>query len=306
MCTNGNRQRTFNQGLSSVNYSVVEDVAKKLYIAALKTIPPDVVVALQDALGCETSQSAKNILQTILKNIEVAKQGSTLVCQDTGLPIYKVKIGTGCDVDGISLRQAIVRGCERATIEYPLRSSVVHPLTRKNNQTNSGEKIPVVEFDFQPGDHIEIKMIPKGSGSENMTFLKMCLPSEGIEGIKRFVVESVFESGGNPCPPTILGVGIGGTADLCVKLAKDAIARPLGTHNADPDAAKVEDELLDMVNSLGIGPMGLGGRTTCLGVNVEMAYTHMTMNPVAVNTQCWRGERAVARIWPDGRTEIGT
>jgi fumarate hydratase subunit alpha/L(+)-tartrate dehydratase alpha subunit len=288
-----------------MDYAVVEDVAKQLYIFALKTIPPDVVSALERARDRETNESARAILQTILKNIDVADETTNLVCQDTGLPVYKVRIGTECSVDGIKLRHAIVRGCERATIEHPLRSSIVHPLNRKNTQRNSGEKMPAIDFDFLPGDSIEITMIPKGSGSENMSFLKMCLPAEGIQGIKRFVVESVFNSGGNPCPPTIIGVGIGGTADLCMKLAKDAIARPLGTRNPDPEVASLEDDLLEMVNKLGIGPMGLGGSTTCIGVNVEMAYTHMTLNPVAVNTQCWAARRAVARIASDGEVQIG-
>lgn len=288
-----------------MNYNVVEEVAKELYIRALKTIPPDVVEALRRAAHAETTESARGILQTILKSIDIAETHNTMVCQDTGLPIYKVKIGTECTVNGLELRRAIVRGCERATIEHPLRSSIVHPITRRNNQTSSGEKMPVVDFDFQPGDFLEIVMIPKGSGSENMTFLKMCLPAEGVEGIRRFVLESVFTSGGNPCPPTIVGVGIGGTADQCVKLAKDAAIRPLGTRNEDPDVANLERGLFEMINSLGIGPMGLGGNTTCLGVNIEMAYTHMTMNPVAVNTQCWRGERARARVWGDGKVEYG-
>jgi fumarate hydratase subunit alpha/L(+)-tartrate dehydratase alpha subunit len=288
-----------------MNYSLVEDIAKDLYIFALKTIPPDVTAALQRAAERESSETARGILSTILKNIDVAGAAATLVCQDTGLPVYKVKIGSDCAVDGVALKRAIIRGCERATIEHPLRSSIVHPLNRKNNQTSSGEKMPAIDFDFQAGDHLEITMIPKGSGSENMSFIKMCLPSDGIEGIKRFVVQSVFESGGNPCPPTIIGVGIGGTADLCLKLAKDAIARPLGTRNPDPEVAALEDELLEMTNRLGIGPMGLGGDTTCIGVNVEMAYTHMTLNPVAVNTQCWAARRAVGRVWPDGKVEIG-
>jgi len=288
-----------------MDYTAVEDVAKQLYIFALKTIPQDVVSALERAHARETNESARSILQTILKNIDVAGQTTNLVCQDTGLPVYKVKIGTECVVDGLKLRQAIVKGCERATIEHPLRSSIVHPLNRKNSQLNSGEKMPAIDFDFQPGDYVEITMIPKGSGSENMSFLKMCLPAEGIEGIKRFVVESVFNSGGNPCPPTIIGVGIGGTADLCMKLAKDAIARPLGTRNPDPEVAKLEEDLLEMVNKLGIGPMGLGGDTTCIGINVEMAYTHMTLNPVAVNTQCWAARRAVARLWPNGDVQVG-
>jgi fumarate hydratase subunit alpha/L(+)-tartrate dehydratase alpha subunit len=288
-----------------MNYDVVEDVARQLYIFALKTIPPDVTAALQRAFDAETSPQARGILGTILKNINIAEETTNLVCQDTGVPIYKVRIGTGCAVDGIRLRQAIVRGCERATTEHPLRSSIVHPLNRKNSQVNSGDKIPAIDFDFLPGNSVEITMIPKGSGSENMSFLKMCLPAEGIDGIKRFVVESVFNSGGNPCPPTIIGVGIGGTSDLCMKLAKDAIARPLGTHHADPEVAQLEDDLLRMVNELGIGPMGLGGRTTCIGVNVEMAYTHMTLNPVAVNTQCWAARRAVGRITSTGEFTIG-
>ena len=141
------------------------------------------------------------------------------------------------------------------------------------------------------------------------TFARMMVQgfdaADGIDGIKRFVIESVFNSGGNPCPPTTIGVGIGGTADLCVKLAKDAIARPLGTHHPDPEVAKLEDDLLEMANQLGIGPMGLGGNTTCIGVNVEMAHTHMTLNPVAVNTQCWAARRAVARISANGEVSIG-
>ena len=288
-----------------MDYKIVEDAAKDLYIFALKTIPQDVVDALERALLKETNPSARGMLQTILKNIGVAQETTNLVCQDTGLPIYKVRIGTECQVDGAKLRQAIIRGCERATVEHPLRSSIVHPLNRKNTQLNSGENMPAIDFDFVPGDCIEIVMIPKGSGSENMSFLKMCLPAEGIEGIKRFVIESVFNSGGNPCPPTIIGVGIGGTADLCMKLAKNAIARPLGTRHPDPEVARLEEDLLELANKLGIGPMGLGGNTTCLGVNVEMAYTHMTLNPVAVNTQCWAARRAVARLWANGEVQMG-
>jgi tartrate/fumarate subfamily iron-sulfur-dependent hydro-lyase alpha chain len=288
-----------------MDYAVIEDVARQLYIFALKTIPPDVLSAIQRARDAETSAQARSILETILKNIDVADATSNLVCQDTGLPVYKVRIGTDCRIDGVQLRQAIIRGCERATIEHPLRASIVHPLNRKNTQVNSGDKMPAIDFDFESGNTLEITMIPKGSGSENMSFLKMCLPADGIEGIKRFVVESVFQSGGNPCPPTIIGVGIGGTADLCMKLAKDAIVRPLGTHHPDTEVAQLESDLFQMVNELGIGPMGLGGNTTCLGVNVEMAYTHMTLNPVAVNTQCWAARRAVGRISSDGEVTIG-
>lgn len=287
-----------------MDYGAIEETAKQLYILSLKTIPSDVTHAIERAAARERNASGRAILETILKNIDVAKANTNLVCQDTGLPIYKVRLGTRCNVDGLALRQAIVRGCTRATIEHPLRSSIVHPLTRQNNQTSSGEGMPAITFDFHDEDFVEITMLPKGSGSENMSFMKMLLPAEGVEGIKRFVIESVFQSGGNPCPPTIIGVGIGGTADQCMALAKDAILRPLGTQNPDPDVARLEVELFGMINELGIGPMGLGGDTTCLGLNIEMAYTHMTLNPVAVNTQCWAARRASARIWADGRTEL--
>jgi fumarate hydratase subunit alpha/L(+)-tartrate dehydratase alpha subunit len=148
-------------------------------------------------------------------------------------------------------------------------------------------------------------MMPKGSGSENMSFLRMLPPAAGLAGIKRFVVDCVVESGGRPCPPTVVGIGIGGTADLCMKLAKEAIWRPIGEASADPDLAKLEAELLEAINLTGFGPMGLGGDTTALAVMVEAAYTHITQNPVAVTLQCWRGERASARVFPDGRVEHG-
>jgi tartrate/fumarate subfamily iron-sulfur-dependent hydro-lyase alpha chain len=148
-------------------------------------------------------------------------------------------------------------------------------------------------------------MMPKGSGSENMTWLKMLLPADGLNGIKKFVLECILDAGGQGCPPTIVGIGIGGTAELCVKLAKEAVFRPVGTANADPAVARLEKELLGAINLSGIGPMGLGGDTTALAVHIETAYTHMTLNPVAVNSQCWRGERSSAKVYHDGTVEFG-
>jgi len=209
-------------------------------------------------------------------------------------------------VEGAGLEPAIRRGVERATREHPLRSSVCHALTRKNPQTNTGEGIPVVDLGFLlEGDHLEIRMMPKGSGSENMSFLKMLTPAAGLNGVKRFILACVVEAGGNPCPPTVVGVGLGGTADLCMRLAKEATFRPIGTPHPDPEVAALERELLAAINQTGIGPMGLGGDTTALAVQVEIAHTHITQNPVAVNIQCWRGERASARILADGRVEYG-
>jgi tartrate/fumarate subfamily iron-sulfur-dependent hydro-lyase alpha chain len=210
-------------------------------------------------------------------------------------------LGRNVVVDGSALKAAIRRGCTRATREHPLRSSVVHPLTRANEHTSCGPLVPVINIDFsERPDELVIEMIPKGSGSESGSFLKMCLPAEGVDGIKTFVVDRVIESGGKVCPPTIVGVGVGGTSDLCMHLAKVASTRPLGSVCADPEGAKLERALSDAVNSLGIGPQGLGGDSTAFAVHVELAATHITLNPVAVNIQCHSARRATATFAPDG------
>jgi fumarate hydratase subunit alpha/L(+)-tartrate dehydratase alpha subunit len=210
-------------------------------------------------------------------------------------------IGRGVQVDGVALKQAVRRGCERATREHPLRSSVVHPLTRRNEHTSCGIEVPVLHIDFTDEPEVlEIEMIPKGSGSENNSFLKMAIPAEGIDAIKTFVVDCVLSAGGKTCPPTIVGVGLGGTSDLAVALAKRAATRPLGTTCADPDGAALEAQLSAAVNQLGIGPQGLGGDSTAFAVHIELAATHITMNPIAVNMQCHSARRARARITPAG------
>jgi fumarate hydratase subunit alpha/L(+)-tartrate dehydratase alpha subunit len=284
-------------------YDAIETAARQLYIRALKDIPTDVRSALKDALKNEQSgghQTGEQVMFTILENIEAADSHDTLVCQDTGLPVFKVVIGLPVDVAELKLR--LQKGCERATAEYPLRSNTVHPLTRQHTGTNTGHGIPVIKLEFVPGmGRIEIVMAPKGSGSENMSFLKMLTPAEGVKGVKRFVLQCIFESGAKPCPPMIVGIGVGGTSDLAMQLAKEASTfRKIGSANADPDAAALERELLDKINQTGIGPQGLGGASTALAVHVEWAHTHISQNPVAVNIQCWRGERAEAAISSDG------
>ncbi|HEV8310207.1 MAG TPA: fumarate hydratase, partial [Methylomirabilota bacterium] len=279
---------------------LIAETAKTLYVRALKVLPPDVKGALARAHARETHPRAREILGTMLRNIDVAETHGLLVCQDTGTPVFKVRVGRAFPFDrlgGHAIAEALAEGVRRATVEHPLRSSICHPLTRENPQTNTGWRIPAIDWTFLPdGDTLELAMMPKGSGSENMSFLRMLPPAAGVAGIKRFVLECVLEGGGKPCPPTIVGVGIGGTADLCMKLAKEAIWRPVGESNPDPDLAKLEAELLEAINMSGLGPMGLGGDTTALAVMVEAAYTHITQNPVAVTLQCWRGERASARI----------
>ena len=285
----------------NIDLEIVEETAKALYIRALKVLPDDIKQGFTRLDASETDATGKSILATMIDNIEVAEETDNLLCQDTGIPIYNVTIGCGVEVDGWGLKQAIRRGCARATREYPLRSSVVHPVTRENEHTSCGIRVPVINLDFSNvADELEIEMIPKGSGSENGSFLKMCIPADGIAGVKTFVIDRVMEAGGKVCPPTIVGVGVGGTSDLCAHLAKVAATRELGSACADPEGAKLEAELSAAVNSLGIGPQGLGGDSTAFAVHVEIAATHITMNPVAVNIQCHSARRARATITPVG------
>jgi tartrate/fumarate subfamily iron-sulfur-dependent hydro-lyase alpha chain len=286
-----------------LDLSIIEEAAKTLYIRALKVLPPDIKSGFTSLQARETDTTARSILSTMVTNIKVAEDTDNLLCQDTGLPIYNVTIGRGVSFDGNALKEALVRGCTRATREHPLRSSVVHPLTRKNEHTSCGPGIPVIHFDFSDtSDTVEIEMIPKGSGSENNSFLRMAIPAEGQAAIKQFVIDCTIAAGGKTCPPTIIGVGVGGTSDLCVHLAKKAATRPLGSICSDADGARLERELGEAVNLLGIGPQGLGGDSTAFAVHIELAATHITMNPVAVNMQCHSARRARATITPTGVT----
>ena len=279
----------------------IEEAAKALYIRALKKLPPDIKQGFDRLVAKERDRTAQSVLGVMVKNIAVAEATDNLLCQDTGIPIYNVTIGRNVVVDGVALKAAIRRGCERATREHPLRSSVVHPLTRRNDHTSCGEGIPAIHVDFDDAfDGLRIQMIPKGSGSENNSWLRMAIPAEGVDAIKRFVVDCVLDAGGKTCPPTIVGVGVGGTSDLCMHLAKRAATRPLGTHCADADGAALESELSEAVNLLGVGPQGLGGDATAFAVHVELAATHITMNPVAVNMQCHSARRARATFTPQG------
>ena len=279
----------------------VEEACKELYIRALKVLPDDIKAGIHRLDRAETDGRAQVVLQTMITNIAVAEREDNLLCQDTGLPIYNVKIGGNVQYDGMALMAAIRKGCERATKEYPLRSSVVHPITRKNNHTSCGIDMPAIHIDFSDASEtVEIEMVPKGSGSENNSFLKMAIPADGINGVKAFVIESVVSAGGKTCPPTIGGVGVGGTSDQCVAMAKRAAVRPLGSCCSDEEGAKLEKELSLAVNQLGIGPQGLGGDGTAFAVHVELAHTHITLNPVAVNMQCHSARRARATFTPAG------
>jgi tartrate/fumarate subfamily iron-sulfur-dependent hydro-lyase alpha chain len=284
-----------------IDANEIEELSAALYVRALKLLPADIKQGFERLVRDETNATGRAVLGTMIENIAIAERTKNILCQDTGIPIYNVTIGRNVNFDGASLMAAIKRGCAHATRETPLRSSVVHPITRKNEQTSCGPRVPIVNFDFSEAEEtVEIEMIPKGSGSENGSFVQMLIPADGVAAIKRFVIDKVIECGGRVCPPTIVGVGIGGTSDLCMHLAKIAATRPLGTECADSDGAKIERELSEAVNQLGIGPQGLGGRSTAFRVHVEVAATHITMNPVAVNIQCHSARRARAVITPGG------
>ncbi len=279
--------------------------AAHLYVWALKDIPQD----LRDALGAarerETSVTGIRVLETIHRNVEIADAQDNLVCQDTGIAVYYCRVGEQFPLHPAAIQRALREGTERATVEHPLRSNTVHTLTRESTGANVGYRVPIVHWDFVPdSDGLDVKCVPKGSGSENMSFLKMLVPADGVNGIKRFVLESIVGAGGKPCPPGTVGVGIGGSADYAMHLAKEAIARPVGTRNPDPLVARLEDELFGLLNETGIGPMGLGGDVTVLQCHIEHADTHMTLNPVAVNYQCWAARRASAHVGADGSVEF--
>jgi len=286
-----------------VSPEAIEIAAMELYVRALKILPPDVKAGFARLAAAESDATARAILGTMVRNIAVAEDRDNLLCQDTGIPIYNVTIGRGVEVDGPALKDAIRRGCARATREHPLRSSIVHPLTRVNEQTSCGRGVPVIHIDFDDTvETLAIEMVPKGSGSENNSWLRMALPADGVAAVKTFVIDCVLDAGGKTCPPTIVGVGVGGTADLCVHLAKLAATRALGTACTDPEGAVLETELTRAVNTLGVGPQGLGGDATAFAVHVEVAATHITMNPVAVNMQCHSARRARATFRADGMT----
>jgi len=283
----------------------VEDAAAHLYVWALKDIPQDLRDALAAAKDRETSIPGNRVLETIVRNVQVAGDRENLVCQDTGIAVYTCRVGEHFPLHPTRIYEALKAGTERATLEHPLRSNAVHTLTRENTGPNTGYRLLIVHWEFiEDWDGLDVKCVPKGSGSENMSFLKMCVPADGVKGIKKFVLESIVDAGGKPCPPGIVGVGIGGSADYAMYLAKEAIARPIGTRNPDSHVAELEEELFQLLNETGIGPMGLGGDVTVLNCHIEHADTHMTLNPVAVNYQCWAARRATAHVAADGTIDF--
>ena len=284
---------------------IIEDTVVKLLQLAAVQLPPDVKVAIKRAYREETNETGKIQLETIVKNIELAEKANTPICQDTGVIIFYVKVGT--QAKGLDkIETALINATRRATKEGYLRPNAVDPFTQKNTGDNTGRFIPYINWEITKGDTVEITAFPKGGGSENVCTLGMLTPSEGVNGLKKFVVDSVIKAGAMPCPPTILGVAVGGSADIVMRLAKAALLRPLDQPNPIPELAQLEKELYEAANSTGIGPMGLGGKFTVLGVKVDYAHRHPAAYPVAVAFQCWAARRATARIHPNGEVEYLT
>ncbi|HBF4874235.1 TPA: fumarate hydratase [Clostridioides difficile] len=261
---------------------IVEQV-KKLCIEASLYLGEDVLSCIKEKAKSEKSEVGKNILNILVENAEIAKEKNIPICQDTGMAVFFVEIGQEVLIEGDTLTDAINEGVRQGYEEGYLRKSVVSPINRVNTKDNTPA---VIYYDMVKGDKIKIEFAAKGFGSENMSKMKMLKPSDGLEGIKKFIIDTVSEAGPNPCPPMVIGVGIGGTVDKCAQIAKKALFRELGEFNKDENIAKLESELLTAINKLGIGPQGLGGTTTALGLNIETFPTHIAGLPVVVNINC--------------------
>jgi fumarate hydratase subunit alpha len=284
---------------------IVENVAFNILKQAVIYLPEDVKQALKKAYAEETSETGKTQLKAILDNIELAEKYQAPVCQDTGTIIFYVKAGAKAkNLDKVE--EALTNATRRATKEVPLRPNSVDPFTQKNSGDNTGRYIPFLYWEIVPGDSLELTVMTKGGGSENVCVTGMLVPGEGIKGLKKFVVDAVIKAGAQPCPPNILGVAIGGGVDIAIKLAKKALLKPLNESNQDLEIAKLEKEIFEAVNMTGIGPMGLGGKTTVLGVHVDYAFRHPASFPAAVAFNCWAARRASARINADGTVEYLT
>jgi fumarate hydratase subunit alpha len=270
--------------LRRINVKKVTKAVKKLFIEANTVLGEDVVVALQQAISREESETGRQVLQKIIENAGIARRKKMPICQDTGLAVVFVEMGQDVHITGGELHAAIEEGVRQAYAEGYLRKSVCDPFTRDNTTDN----LPaIIHVDIVAGSHLKIIAMPKGGGSENCSVAKMLTPSAGIDGIKKFVLETVEAAGANPCPPIIVGVGIGGSLEQACVMAKKALLRPVGEANrVDERAEQIEKELLENINNLGIGPAGLGGRVTALAVHIEMMPCHIASLPVAVNIQC--------------------
>jgi fumarate hydratase subunit alpha len=280
-------------------------MAYDLIKQAVIFLPKDVKASLRKAYNAETSELGRIQLKAILDNIALAESRCAPICQDTGTIIFYIK--AGAQTKSLNeVEEALIEATKKATIQIPLRPNAVNPFTNKNSGDNTGRFVPQIHWEIVEGNCLEITVMIKGGGSENACVLGMLNPGEGLTGLKRFVVDAVAKAGGQPCPPTILGVAVGGGADAAMFLAKKALLKPLNESNEDPEIATLERELLDAVNLTGVGPMGLGGKTSVLKVHIDYAFRHPASFPIAVAFGCWACRRASAKINANGEVEYLT
>ena len=280
--------------MREIDVKQITDVVEKLCIEANEHLPEDVKCAIKNCRACEDGEIAKGVLDNIIENFEIADNECVPICQDTGMACVFLEIGQDVHMVGGDLADAINEGVRRGYDKGYLRKSVVKDPVRRGN---TGDNTPAMIYtEIVPGDQVKVTVGPKGFGSENMSQIRMFKPSAGLQGIKDFILEVVETAGPNPCPPMVVGVGIGGTFDKCALLAKKALMRPLNTENPDPYYADLEKEMLEKINRTGIGPGGLGGTTTALAVNINTYATHIAGLPVAVNICCHVNRHAVREI----------
>jgi len=266
-----------------IDSSEITEKVKRMCIRANTELGKDVVDRLGDALKSETSPVGCDVISQIIENADIARNETLPMCQDTGFSVFFVELGANLEIVNGNLNSAIQEGVRAGYKEGYLRKSICDPLSRKN----TGDNTPaVIHVKLVEGDRLKIVFAPKGGGSENMSRIAMLKPADGLSGIKDFVMETVERAGANPCPPIIVGVGVGGTFEKCAILAKEALLRPVGNKNPDQRWSEIEEDLLNKINALGIGPMGLGGKTTALAVHINTHPCHIASLPVAVNIQC--------------------
>jgi len=270
--------------MREISYEKIVKAIEEMCILSNSVLGEDMYKALEDALKKEESSVGKEVLKQIIENDRIAREEMLPLCQDTGTAVVFVELGEEVKIKGGYLKDAIYEGVRRGYEKGYLRKSmVIDPLNRKNTGDNTP---PIIHIELFPDDRLKITVAPKGGGSENMSVVRIFPPAIGKEGIKKFVIETVENAGGNPCPPTIVGVGIGGNFEYSAYLAKKALLRPVGSRNPDPFYSKMEEEILEEINKLGIGPMGVGGSVTAFDVHIEVYPCHIASLPVAVNIQC--------------------
>lgn len=292
----------------AISQKLLEDVAYVLMCKAATDLPEDAKRALREGYEREENPIAKSQLESILKNIDIACEKQIALCQDTGVPLFYADLGVDCQVEG-NPKEALWAAVERATVDVPMRHNVINPLTKENSHTNTGWQVPVIKWELEAGrDYLELTAVPKGFGSEMRSAQCMLLSSEDIgKAVRKAVLDVVEDSLGEPCPPAIIGVGIGGFSDSSMAMAKRSLFRtPIGSHHPDPLVAEIERDLLEAINSLDLGPMGFGGKTYALAVHADLSGAHTAIVPVSVTYQCWAARYSTARIYNSGKVEFIT